>query len=68
MGHTVSSMVTKQAVPPTTLEIGSARNTPSVPRPPTAGSSRVSGITMITFRNREKKTACFERPRATAVD
>ena len=50
------------------VEMGSARNTPSVPSPPTAGRIRVSGITMITFRNREKKTACLERPRATAVD
>ena len=62
------NMVTKHAVPPITLEIGSAQNTPSVPRFPIIGSSMVNGMTMMTFRNREKKTACFARFNATAVD
>lgn len=66
-GHTVISMVTKHAVPPIKFETGSARNTPSVPNP-IAGSKMVSGITIITFRNREKKTACFDLPKATNVD
>ena len=67
-GQIVSNMVTKHAVPPITLEIGSAQNTPSVLRFPIIGSSMVNGMTMMTFRNREKKTACFARFNATAVD
>lgn len=36
-GRTVRSMVIKQARPPTTFEIGSARKTPSVPKPKRVG-------------------------------
>ena len=47
------------------LEMGSARNTPFTPRPNRWGRSSVRGVTMITLRNREKNTACLERPSAT---
>ena len=58
--HTVNIMVVKQAMPPTKLEMGSARNTPVVPSPATVGSQMVSGMTMMAFRNSEKKIACLE--------
>ena len=61
--YTVVSMVKKQAVPPITLDIGSARNTPCTPKP-TAGRSRVRGTTIKAFLNSEKKMACFASPRA----
>jgi len=32
------------------------------------GNSIVSGITIIAFLRREKKTACFDFPRATKTD
>ena len=50
------------------LEMGSARNTPVTPSPNSRGSSSVRGTTMTTFRNREKNTACLDRPSATAAD
>ena len=65
-GQTVNSMVTKQAVPPMKLEIGSARKTPVVPRPAISGRSKVSGITIITFLSREKKMA-FRQSSSTAL-
>lgn len=61
-------MVKKLALPPIKLEIGSARKTPSVPRLKSDGRKSVSGMTIMTLRNREKKTACFDLPRATKVD
>jgi len=54
--------VTKQAVPPMKLEIGSARKTPFAPSPATAGSHKVSGITITAFLSSEKKIACFAFP------
>ena len=60
-------MVSRQASPPTTLETGSARYTPSTPKPST-GRSRVRGATMNALRRREKKTACLDFPRPTKVD
>ena len=59
-GHTVNIIVPKQAIPPTKLEMGSARKTPVVPSPATVGSHRVSGMTMTALRSREKKMACLE--------
>ena len=56
-------MVIKQAAPPIKLEMGSARKTPMTPRPATWGRIKVSGTTMIIFRNREKKIACLAFPR-----
>ena len=47
--HTVNIMVVKQAMPPTKLEMGSARNTPVVPSPATVGSQMVSGMTIMTL-------------------
>ena len=67
-GITVISIVTKLAVPPMKFETGSARKTPFAPRPLSFGSSRVRGMTMITFLKIEKNTACFDFPRATKVD
>lgn len=64
-GSTVRSMVIKQAQPPRRLDIGSAQNTPSVPRPASPGSRMVRGTTMIAFRSREKKVAYPDLPRAT---
>ena len=61
-------MVIKQAVPPIKLDTGSARNTPLVPSPAMEGSNSVSGMTMITLRNKEKNTACRDLPSATNVD
>ena len=58
----------KQAVPPIKLDMGSARNTPLTPSPAICGSMRVSGMTIITFRKREKKTAFLDRPSDTKVD
>ena len=66
--HTVNIIVTKQAVPPTKLDMGSARNTPFVPRLAIVGSHKVSGITIIAFRNKEKKTAWRYLPNAVKVD
>ena len=64
-GHTVNIMVPKQAVPPIKLEIGSAINIPVVPRLNTAGSIRISGMTMMTLRKMEKNTAFFDFPSPT---
>ena len=47
------------------LEMGSARNTPLVPRPNIVGSTSVNGITMMTLRSREKNMACLDFPSAT---
>ena len=58
-GSTVTSIVRKHKLPPITLDTGSARNTPWVPIFNAYGSKYVSGTTMKTLRNREKKTACF---------
>lgn len=58
----VKSIVQKQAIPPITLEIGSARKTPMTPRPPMCGRSIVNGTTMTTFLNIEKKIAFFAFP------
>ena len=55
-------IVRKQASPPTKLEIGSARKTPSTPSPHIPGSSRVRGTTMNTFLSSEKKTAWRDLP------
>ena len=57
-------MVIKQASPPIRFEIGSARNTPVTPIYGITGSKNVSGTTMITFLNMEKKIACFDFPSA----
>lgn len=67
-GNTVRSIVTKQAVPPIKLEIGSARKTPLTPSPAIRGRSNVKGMTIITLRKSEKNTAFLERPSATKVD
>ena len=56
-------MVPKHAMPPITLDIGSARNTPATPRPPICGRIRVRGTTIITFLRIEKKIAFFAFPR-----
>ena len=61
VGHTIISIVTKDAVPPTAFEIGSAKNTPFVPKFPIIGSRIVSGTTITIFRNREKKIAGLGR-------
>ena len=45
-------MVRKLADPPMKLEIGSARKTPSTPRPKNFGRISVRGTTMITFLGR----------------
>lgn len=50
------------------LETGSAINTPFTPRFPICGRIYISGITITTFLNNEKKTACFERQSAVNVD
>ena len=57
-------MVKKQASPPIRFEIGSARNTPVTPISGITGSKNVSGTTMMTFLNMEKKIACFYFPSA----
>ena len=49
------------------LEIGSARNTPSTPKP-NLGRSSVSGATITAFRSREKKIAWREYPSAVKAD
>ena len=54
----VIRMVIKQANPPTTFEIGSARNTPDTPKP-IAGKTRVNGTTIIAFRRSEKNIAAI---------
>ena len=66
--YTVRYMVTKQASPPTRLEIGSAKKTPITPRAGMFGSRTVSGTTMMILRKSEKKTACFDFPRETKAD
>ena len=58
--YSVNHMAIKHANPPKTLEIGSARNTPSTPNP-SPGNKSVSGTTMITFLNSEKKMARFQQ-------
>ena len=50
------------------LEMGSARNTPVTPNPPTWGSRRVRGTTMMILRRMEKKMACRDRPSPTNTD
>ena len=59
-------MARKQARPPNTLEMGSARKTPSTPKPQ-EGRRIVSGTTMMALRSREKKMACLALPRAWKV-
>lgn len=49
------------------FDIGSARKTPSTPYP-NLGNKIVSGTTIITFLNNEKKMACFAYPNAWKVD
>ena len=66
-GSTISSIVIRHALPPTALEMGSAMNTPSAPKWKTPGRRSVSGTTMTTLRNREKKIACFFFPSALKV-
>ena len=61
-------MVRKLADPPMRLEIGSARKTPSTPRPKNFGRISVRGTTMITFLKIEKKIDCLAFPSATKLD
>ena len=49
----------KHRLPPIIFEIGSARNTPSVPICRAYGIRYVRGTTINTFRSNEKKIACF---------
>ena len=57
-------MVIKQASPPATFDMGSARNTPFVPSPQRRGRRTVSGATMKAFLKREKNIADLARPSA----
>ena len=43
------------------LDNGSARKTPSAPRPNRWGRIKVKGTTITIFRNSEKKTACLAK-------
>ena len=61
--YTVILMVIKHANPPSTLEIGYAKNTPTTPNP-ILGKNIVSGTTINAFRRSEKKIACFASPSA----
>ena len=63
----VSSMVVKEAEPPTKLEIGSAMKTPFTPMPNMPGRRMVRGTTMMTLRKMEKKMARFFLFRALKV-
>ena len=65
--YRVKYMVRKLASPPMTLEIGSARKTPSVPKP-RPGKNSVRGTTMRTFRSRARKIARFAQPKGLKVD
>ena len=51
-----------------TFEIGSARKIPATLSSMMRGSKTVSGRTMTTLRNSEKKTALFDLPSATKTD
>ena len=63
--YTYTCHLYTSAEPPMKLDTGSAKNTPSVPKPKRLGSMRVRGMTMMTLRKIEKKTACLALPRAT---
>ena len=66
-GMTVTHRVAEQARPLRMLETGSAQKTPSTPRPHSFGKMKVRGTTTMTLRNKEKKIACLERPKAKKV-
>ena len=51
--YTVKIIVVKLAQPPSTLEMGSARNTPHTPRP-RRGRIYVRGMTITALRRRAK--------------
>ena len=57
---TTTSMVTKEAVPPIRLEMGSAAKTPLTAGVKNRGSHSVRGMTMKAFLSSEKKIACFD--------
>ena len=61
---TTISMVTKQAVPPMKLDMGSARKTPFTEGDIQRGRSMVRGATITTFLRMEKKMAYLAFPRA----
>ena len=65
--YTLKYIPRKHAVPPTRLEIASAMYTPLTPKP-ILGSNTVSGTTMMTLRNKEKKIALFVHLKAVKVD
>jgi len=57
--------VKKQADPPMKFDMGSAKKTPVEPSPYNWGNIMVKGITIMAFLSKEKKTACFDFPKAT---
>lgn len=58
-GITVNSIVKKHALPPSIFDIGSAMNTPFVPRWKAYGSRYVRGTTMICLSEQREENRRF---------